>query len=71
MNCPKCKSQDMQRDGKVKSKQRVYCINCHYHFTVEKKPPPLKSGHHIKVVELDELHTLGCFSIFCKRNLSI
>ena len=103
MNCPRCKSQDIRRDGKVKSKQRFYCINCHYHFTVEKKTTaaselvkknalllyleglgfrsigrflkvshvsvykwikqfgeqlaPLKSEHHIKVVELDELHT--------------
>ena len=103
MNCRKCKSHDVRKDGKVKSKQRFYCINCHYHFTVAKKTTaasglvkkhalllyleglgfrsigrflnvshvsvykwikhfgeqlaPLKSDHHIQVVELDELHT--------------
>ena len=103
MNCPKCKSLDVRKDGKVKSKQRFYCSKCDYHFTVEKKATaaselvkknalllyleglgfrsigrflkvshvsvykwikdfgeqlePLKSEHHIKVVELDELHT--------------
>lgn len=37
MNCPKCKSQDIRKDGKIKSKQRFYCKDCHYHFTVDKK----------------------------------
>ncbi len=37
MTCPKCKNQDLRKDGKVKSKQRFYCRNCQYHFTVEKK----------------------------------
>lgn len=37
MNCPKCKSQDIRKDGIAKSKQRFYCKNCLYHFTVDKK----------------------------------
>jgi len=103
MNCPKCKSYDTRKDGKVKERQRFYCKNCHYHFTVRKKSTassekikknalelylegldfrsigrflkvshvsvykwikkfgqqlePLQSDNHIKVVELDELHT--------------
>ena len=37
MKCPKCKSQNIRKDGYAKGKQRFNCKNCNYHFTVEKK----------------------------------
>lgn len=34
--CPKCKSTNFRKDGIVKGKQRFFCKECNYHFTVEK-----------------------------------
>ena len=37
MICPKCRSQNLRKDGKAKGRQRFKCRNCNYHFTVMKK----------------------------------
>ena len=37
MRCPKCKNDNLRKDGKAKGKQRYNCKNCNYHFTVERK----------------------------------
>jgi len=42
--CPRCKHEDIRKDGVVKNKQRFKCKVCNYHFTVVKigKPFNLK-----------------------------
>ena len=44
MNCPKCNSSKIVKDGIVKGKQRFLCKNCKFRFTVmyRGKPPDLK-----------------------------
>jgi transposase-like protein len=34
-SCPKCKSMNFRKDGIVKSKQRYFCRDCKFRFTVE------------------------------------
>jgi transposase len=43
-NCPRCKSENIRKDGIVKQKQRFRCKECNYRFTVEYigKPEKLK-----------------------------
>ena len=44
MDCPKCNSKEIVKDGIVKGKQRYFCKDCSYHYTVKQrgKPPELK-----------------------------
>ena len=44
MRCPKCRSEKIVKDGKIKGKQRYLCKECGYRHTVEYvgKPPDLK-----------------------------
>jgi len=43
-NCPRCKSENIRKDGIVKHRQRFLCKDCSYRFTVEcvGKPEKLK-----------------------------
>jgi len=43
-NCPRCKSENIRKDGIVKQRQRFLCKDCSYRFTVEfvGKPEKLK-----------------------------
>lgn len=44
MNCPKCQSSKIVKDGIVKGKQRFLCKSCKFRFTVmyRGKPPDIK-----------------------------
>ena len=37
MNCPRCGSLNHRKDGFVGGRQRHYCKDCQYRYTVEKK----------------------------------
>lgn len=37
MNCPRCGSVNHRKDGIVGNRQRHYCKDCRYRYTVEKK----------------------------------
>ncbi len=37
MDCAKCGSLNHQKDGLIGNRQRHYCKDCYYHYTVEKK----------------------------------
>jgi transposase len=37
MNCPKCKSSNHKKNGKVNGRQRYKCHDCGYNYTVEMK----------------------------------
>ncbi len=37
MDCPRCGSLNHRKDGFVGNRQRHYCKDCHYHYTVENK----------------------------------
>jgi len=37
MKCPKCKSSEKVKNGKIKGVQRYKCKKCHYNFTVTRK----------------------------------
>ena len=37
MNCPRCGSLNHRKDGVVGGRQRHYCKDCQYRYTVEKK----------------------------------
>jgi transposase len=37
MNCPKCKSSNHKKNGKVDERQRYKCHDCGYNYTVEIK----------------------------------
>ncbi|MDP2216702.1 MAG: IS1 family transposase, partial [Methanolobus sp.] len=37
MNCPKCKSSNHKKNGKVDERQRYKCYDCVYNYTVEIK----------------------------------
>ena len=38
--CPRCKSTNFRKDGIVKQKQRYFCKDCAYHFTVKQRGKP-------------------------------
>lgn len=37
MNCPRCKSSNHKKSGKVDGRQRYKCNDCGYNYTVEIK----------------------------------
>lgn len=41
MECPKCKSASNVKDGIVKGRQRYFCKQCKYRFTVEQRGKPI------------------------------
>ena len=62
-NCPKCKSNNIRKDGIVKQKQRYLCKYCNYHFTVENigKPEKLKRDALILYLEGLGFRSIGRF----------
>jgi transposase-like protein len=40
MECPKCNSDQIRKDGVVNEKQRYLCKKCYYHFTVLERGMP-------------------------------
>ncbi len=62
MNCPKCKSNDNRKDGKVKNKQRYKCKGCNHRFTVEFKSTAQPESKKRQALEL-YLEGLGFRSI--------
>lgn len=52
--CPKCNSEEIRKDGVVKSKQRFKCKTCNFHFTVANIGKPMS----LKVIAL-LLYLLG------------
>jgi transposase len=42
MDCPKCKSENHVKDGIVKGKQRYFCKECKYRYTVEHLGKPIE-----------------------------
>jgi len=37
MDCPRCKSSERIKDGKIRERQRFRCKSCGYHYTVVRK----------------------------------
>ena len=37
MNCPRCKSPDHKKNGKISGRQRYQCCDCGYNYSVELK----------------------------------
>ena len=62
MDCPRCKSQEYNKDGIVKSLQRYKCKKCSYHYTVERKSD-LKSDETKRLALEMYLEGLGFRSI--------
>jgi transposase-like protein len=62
-NCPRCKSDNIRKDGIVKHKQRFLCKECNYRFTVETigKPEKLKRDALILYLEGLGFRSIGRF----------
>ena len=62
-SCPKCKSTNFRKDGKVKSKQRYLCKDCKRRFTVEQigKPNNVKRDALILYLEGLGFRSIGRF----------
>ena len=54
-NCPKCKSTNFRKDGIVKQKQRYFCKECKYRFTVENIGKSVKLKRDALVLYLEGL----------------
>lgn len=54
-SCPKCKSMNFRKDGIVKSKQRYFCKDCKYRFTVEQVGKPNKIKRDALILYLEGL----------------
>ena len=61
--CPKCKSKNFCKDGKVQNRQRYLCKDCQYRFTVEQvgKPEKLKRDALILYLEGLGFRSIGRF----------
>lgn len=67
MNCPRCQSAVVRKDGFVGIKQRHYCKSCQYHYTVsERKHKPIN----LKRFAL-ELHLEGLSNREIKKVLGV
>lgn len=44
ISCPKCRSPDLRKNGKVDGGQRFVCRSCKYQFVCTLGPKPAKSG---------------------------
>ena len=62
-NCPKCKSENIRKDGIVKLKQRYLCKDCKYRFRVESigKPEKMKRDALILYIEGLGFRSIGRF----------
>jgi len=63
MDCPKCKSSNRVKDGKIRDKQRYRCKICGYHYTVVRKsdvkPPETRRLALVLYLEGFGLRTIG------------
>lgn len=50
--CPKCKSQEYNKSGVVKGRQRYKCKDCGYFYTVTKEGKNIDSYYVIKALQL-------------------
>ena len=62
-NCPRCKNNNIRKDGIVKQRQRFRCKDCNYRFTVEfiGKPEKLKRDALILYLEGLGFRSIGRF----------
>lgn len=50
--CPKCTSQDSVKAGVIKEKQRFKCLDCGYHYTVNKLGKTIDPYFVVKALQL-------------------
>ncbi|MBV6881403.1 helix-turn-helix domain-containing protein [Epilithonimonas ginsengisoli] len=50
--CPKCNNDKVSKSGIIKGKQRFYCKNCHYNFTVKKLGKQIDDYYVTKALQL-------------------
>ncbi len=52
VQCPRCKGENYSRSGVVKQRQRYYCKDCHYYFTVQKEGKKIDPYYVVKALQL-------------------
>lgn len=52
INCPKCKSENINKSGFVKGRQRFMCKDCNYFFSVMKDGKNIDNYYVIKALQL-------------------
>jgi hypothetical protein len=52
INCPKCKSEKINKSGFAKGRQRFLCKECNYFFTVMKEGKNIDNYYVIKALQL-------------------
>lgn len=52
INCPKCKSEHINKSGFVKGRQRFLCKECNYFFSVMKEGKNIDNYYVIKALQL-------------------
>lgn len=50
--CPKCNNQNVSKSGIIKGKQRFFCKNCNYYFTVKKLGKQIDDYYVTKALQL-------------------
>ena len=50
--CPKCNNQNVSKSGIIKGKQRFFCKNCNYNFTVKKLGKQIDDYYVTKALQL-------------------
>ena len=50
--CPKCNNQNVSKSGIINGKQRFYCKNCNYYFTVKKLGKQIDDYYVTKALQL-------------------
>ena len=50
--CPKCKEKNYVKSGIINEKQRYYCKDCNYYFTVQKEGKNIDPYYVIKALQL-------------------
>lgn len=50
--CPKCNNQNVAKSGIIKGKQRFFCKNCNYNFTVKKLGKQIDDYYVTKALQL-------------------
>lgn len=50
--CPKCENTEIVKSGVVKGKQRFFCRNCNYYFTVNKVGKKIDDYYVTKALQL-------------------
>ena len=52
INCPKCKSENINKSGFIKGRQRFLCKDCNYFFSVMKEGKNIDNYYVIKALQL-------------------